>query len=195
MGGFGSGSHNRRWRKKTVVEDCLRLDAARWMREGILWADHYCIGSWRWDYASGKHVSVSYEVDTRDTTSPHVRLCYSWIWTRTQQHDSADYRVQLVTTRPQFGGLRWWFICPLTVNSRPCDRRVGKLYMPPHARYFGCRHCHDLTYTSAQEHDSRVGRLRRNPAALLALMDNLETLSPNQLFLALKASRFDDRRG
>jgi hypothetical protein len=28
---------------------------------------------------------------------------------------------------------------------------VGKLYLPPHARYFGCRHCHELTYTSCQK--------------------------------------------
>jgi hypothetical protein len=28
---------------------------------------------------------------------------------------------------------------------------VGELHLPPHGRYFGCRHCHDLTYTSCQE--------------------------------------------
>ena len=133
MGGQGSGNHYHWWRssKKAVVEDCLRLDAARWMREGILWADHHAFGSWRWDYASGQHFSVTYEVETRDTTSPHVRLRYSWIWTSTQQQESADYRVRLMTTRPQFGGLRWWFICPLVSNGRPCGRRVGKLYLPP----------------------------------------------------------------
>jgi hypothetical protein len=61
-----------------------------------------------------------------------------------------DYRVRLVTTRPRFGGLRWWFVCLLIVNGRPCSRRVGKLYLPPHGRYFGCRHCHDLTYATCQ---------------------------------------------
>jgi hypothetical protein len=28
---------------------------------------------------------------------------------------------------------------------------VGKLYLPPGGRYFGCRHCYNLTYTSCQE--------------------------------------------
>jgi hypothetical protein len=28
---------------------------------------------------------------------------------------------------------------------------VGKLYLPPGAGYYGCRHCHELTYTSCQE--------------------------------------------
>jgi hypothetical protein len=40
---------------------------------------------------------------------------------------------------------------PLVVGGRPCGRRVGKLHLPPHGRYFGCRHCHDLTYASCQE--------------------------------------------
>jgi hypothetical protein len=59
--------------------------------------------------------------------------------------------VLLQRTRPTFGGRRWWFTCPLVVNGVPCGRRVGKLYLPPGAQYFGCRHCHDLTYQSAQE--------------------------------------------
>jgi hypothetical protein len=42
-------------------------------------------------------------------------------------------------------------VCPLRVDGRSCGRRVGKLYLPPAGGYFGCRHCHDLTYTSCQE--------------------------------------------
>ena len=59
--------------------------------------------------------------------------------------------VVLQTTHPHFGGLRWWFTCPLVVNGRPCRRRVGKLYLPPNGLYFGCRHCYDLTCRSCQE--------------------------------------------
>jgi hypothetical protein len=36
-------------------------------------------------------------------------------------------------------------------SDRPCGRRVGKLYLPPGASYFGCRHCYELTYKSCQE--------------------------------------------
>jgi hypothetical protein len=28
---------------------------------------------------------------------------------------------------------------------------VGKLYLPGHARYFGCRRCHELTWWSCQQ--------------------------------------------
>jgi hypothetical protein len=66
---------------------------------------------------------------------------------------------------------------------------VGKLYLPPPARYFGCRHCHDLTYTSCQEHDKRVDAFRRNPELMDALLDNIEGAPPGQLIPALKAMR------
>jgi hypothetical protein len=35
-------------------------------------------------------------------------------------------------------------------NGRECGRRVGKLYLPPRARDFGCRRCHNLIYRSSQ---------------------------------------------
>jgi hypothetical protein len=70
---------------------------------------------------------------------------------------SLDYRtdgkpiqlpIRLQTTRPHLGGVRWWFTCPLGIGSAPCRRRVSKLHL--HRRYFGCRHCHSLTYRSCQ---------------------------------------------
>src|SRR5262245_27712579 len=162
MGGAGSGNHYHWWRhgKKTTVEDCLSIDANRWTREGILKAGVRLSGSWRWTYRSGSGFTVNYEVDTLDSTHPSVRLWYSWVWTSTQQQESADYRVRLTATRPRFGGLRWWLVCPLLVNGLPCGRRVGKLHLPPHARYFGCRHCHELTYTSCRESRSHDGLYR-----------------------------------
>ncbi|MBW3599539.1 MAG: hypothetical protein KY475_19980 [Planctomycetes bacterium] len=39
----------------------------------------------------------------------------------------------------------------LVVRGVACQRRAGKLYLPPGAKYFGCRTCHDLTYRSSQE--------------------------------------------
>jgi hypothetical protein len=190
MGGPGSGAHYYHWwrpSKKEVVEDCQSLDANRWTREGILRANVLATGTWRWTYASGKGFSISYAADTRDSAAPFVRLSYSWGWPSSPEPQSADYRVRLTTTRPRFGGLRWWFVCPLSVGGRPCERRVGKLYLPPSARYFGCRRCHELTYKSCQEHDGRVSALRRNPELLAALLDNPEAASAGQLILALKA--------
>ncbi len=57
-----------------------------------------------------------------------------------------DYKVSLATTPCNFGGKRYWFICPLTINGKYCGRRVGILYKA--GDYFGCRYCYDLTYGS-----------------------------------------------
>ena len=65
--------------------------------------------------------------------------------------EQVSYRVNLTTTKPLYGGLRWWFICPLSIESNLCKQRVGRLYLPPGGKYFGCRQCYGLTYTSCQE--------------------------------------------
>ncbi len=190
MGGRGSGNHFHWWRsgKKTTVEDCLSIDANRWMREGILKEGRAAFGSWKWTYSRGGGFTVHYQAVTTDPESSHVRLSYSFVWTSTGQEESHDYRVGLTATRPRFGGVRWWFLCPLTVNGKACGRRVGKLYLPPRGRYFGCRHCHQLSYSSCQEHDKRVDALLRNPEALGAIMANPRGASTGSLILAIKAT-------
>jgi hypothetical protein len=41
-----------------------------------------------------------------------------------------DDKIFLATSRPRFGGLRWWFVCP------HLNRRVRKLYLPLGGRHF-----------------------------------------------------------
>jgi len=165
MGGYGSS----RWgwhSKKDTVEDSRSLDAARWQREGILAPDHIQAGGWSWtDARTGKRqASIGYEVRTGETDG-RLRLFYTV--TMGGDPQNVDYTVPLVTTRPNYGGLRWWFVCP----GKGCGRRVRKIYMAPRSRYFLCRQCQDLTYTSAQQHDKTRDRFRRmDPEALLALM-------------------------
>lgn len=99
--------------------------------------------------------------------------------------------VQLVTTPCHLSGVRWWFVCPLSRNGVPCGRRVRKLYLC--GKYFGCRHCHNLTYTSSQESDSRVyATLRRDP--MLAHLGCVEGMSPAQLGHTLKALTLQEKR-
>jgi hypothetical protein len=62
-----------------------------------------------------------------------------------------DYKVRLTTTKPNYGGLRWWFLCPLVRPDGGPQRRVVKLYLPSGAKYFGSREGYGLTYTSCQE--------------------------------------------
>jgi len=78
--------------------------------------------------------------------------------------------MHLKGTKPNFGGLRWWFICPLIQAGAPCNRRVKKLYLPPSGEWFGCRSCHKLIYQSAQANDARINKLVKDPIALLRAM-------------------------
>jgi hypothetical protein len=166
MGGSGSGGHYHWWRttKKTAVEDCRYLDANRWMREGLLAANVWHSGSWCWyrDRERREQTSSMMYVVNTQRSPPEVRLIY----TLTTDNFSVDYAVQLTTTRPRFGGLRWWFVCPLLTGGVACNRRVGKLYLPPRSRYYGCRQCYQLTYTSCQE-SHRFDSLYRHMASNL----------------------------
>jgi hypothetical protein len=87
-----------------------------------------------------------YELDTLDPRSADILLSYP-VRVRGGGYEWAYCRPLLEGTAQHFGGVRWWFLCPLA----GCGRRVAKLYLPPGGRYFGCRRCHRLTYTSCQE--------------------------------------------
>jgi hypothetical protein len=49
----------------------------------------------------------------------------------------------------RFGGNRAFFICPGPQNEIDCGRRVAKLFLSH--RYFLCRHCNQLAYSSQFE--------------------------------------------
>ena len=145
MGGYGST----RWtwhNKATPVEDCHKLDVFGF-KDAIRHGRGY-FGAVTWYRGRGSYErktgSISYRVE-RHGDAPAIRLLYSI------GDASFDYPVMLTPTHPYFGGQRWWWVCPLTLNGQPCLRRVGVLYLPPGGRYFGCRHCYRLTYTSCQE--------------------------------------------
>jgi len=147
MGGYGSGF---RGISKTTVEACLSIDATRWQREGIL--RPLCSGydgRWFWlDPDTSKELaSIRYESNCGETGGS-IHLYYT---STCQQYKSRGLQRPPDHKQDALGKLRWWFICPLVVNERPCGRRVRKLYLPGGGRYFGCRHCYNLTYTSCQE--------------------------------------------
>ena len=140
MGGLGSGDWCR-LSKRVTVEGSLSLGVGDF-RGGF---KPYSAGTFTWTRAGTVTGSISYSVN-RDTTPPTVELRYRW-----RDQEDIQLPIRLQTTRPTFGGHRWWFTCPLIVSGVACNRRVGKLYLPPGARYFGCRRCYSLSYESCQE--------------------------------------------
>jgi len=139
------------WSKKKVVEEAFNLDIHQWNRLGKLQPDTVRCGNLVWSYTRGWQAEMGYEVSTVDMKNPFIRLSYSWREEETEEYQPVDYCIPLATTYPPFGGVRWWFRCPLLVGKRPCEKKVTRLYMPRGCHYFGCRHCYRLTYTSCQE--------------------------------------------
>jgi hypothetical protein len=124
MGGWGSGWQGPR---KTTVEESLVLTASALARRKVLIHGARTSGSWGWTYEGEDkpHATIGYEANLIDSEAAWLRLHYQC------RGEPADYRVRLVTTRPTYGGLRWWFICPLERRDGGPPRRVAKLYLPP----------------------------------------------------------------
>lgn len=77
------------------------------------------------------HISSNFIGENR-----YVTLVYTY-----KGQERIDYKVQITTSRPNYGGERYWFVCPR------CGRMVASLYG---SKYFWCRHCHDLAYKTQQ---------------------------------------------
>jgi len=174
--------------KKRRTDDCLALDLARWNRDKLTEPGTLRSGTWVWTYGRPERTArVAYDLDLQDDSAAFLRLKY------TCNERPCDYRIQMVTTRPHFGGVRWWFLCPLRPNGRPCGRRVRGVYLS--GDYFGCRKCHDLTYRSTQEWDGRLAKLAKQPDAisnLLASGDYRDVFSAMNLML--KERERDEQR-
>lgn len=66
----------------------------------------------------------------------------------------AKQEIKLNTTRTGFGGVRYWFDCPV------CKRRVGTLFVHPLNGVLGCRVCLNLDYRSRRYKGMIEGQIR-----------------------------------
>lgn len=145
MGGWGSGRPG--WRP--VVEDGLALDFGFLRRlggsAGTLWwsrgGDRIASIGWRLDLAA-EGLTLNYTVDAG--------------------RRPVEQYIHLITTRPHFGGIRYWMICPVT------RKRCAKLYSYPGHNYFTSREALGLAYRSQRE-DRMDRALRRGQKVLVDL--------------------------
>ena len=176
-----------RWDKKTTVEECKSISTTFLKEHG-----YFCgwqAGGMKWTRGGEENGSIGFVVSVQDWTG-EIRFQYTQTQSYNGEKESLDYPVCLTATPCRYGGKRWWFICPLIKNGYACNRRVLKLYLGG-GKYFGCRHCYNLTYESCQEHDARVDRLAKNPD-LLAQM--LKSGNPMTSLVALKAAFKRDKK-
>ena len=155
MGGSGSGL----WRSmdaKTTVEECKILDCGKLQKDKLIREGVHHSGTLTWTNCRTGEItsSAGFTVNTLDPDTAWLELNYTITWkddARCGEQEQIRERIGLTSTMLAWGKRRWWFRCQLIVNGKLCNRRVGKLYMPPDGKYYGCRHCYDLTYESSQE--------------------------------------------
>jgi len=139
-----------RWEysNRRTVEQCKSISTKFFKDKGYLCSneERSCHGSIFWSH-NGR--SIGFGVSTFKGNE-YINLKYTITDKSTNQKTEIDYNAKLTWTPCNFGGRRWWFICPLVVNGQICSRRVGVLYLAS-GKYFGCRHCYNLTYESCKE--------------------------------------------
>ena len=146
MGGFGSG---RNGGKLTISgTGCLVLGTRALtklnLRPGMK-------GEGKLHYNCDEEAfSVAILIDTTDPTLPFIELAHEG---RDTGATPVKYKIQLTTTQPRFGGVRWFFYCPAR------GFRVSKLYLPRGGRIFASRKYYGLVYQSSR--DDYGSRMRR----------------------------------
>jgi hypothetical protein len=156
VGGFGSGRQDGR----PTVESCRSLNVNRLHAAGCLspgWS-----GGWRWARDGEPLAWISLRAE-----EGRVVLSYRCRFAGGEWQD-VEEAVRIARVPCRFGGGRPYFLCPGMAEVTPCGRRVIKLYGA--GRYFLCRHCHRLAYTSQRAAplegarraaEDRASRLRR----------------------------------
>ena len=124
------------------VESCLTIGTPRGVVQDIS-------GAWFWQRYGWR---ISYHLVVGDNPFLHLRFNHGL---------EVKQAIRLDRTPLNYGGVRWWFICP------GCSRRVAHLHLPSRAYYFRCRHCYNLSYESAQSSRSRSAAFFRRVASNL----------------------------
>lgn len=138
--------------EKFIVEDSKKITIWWLRKKGFINGNTHGTMWWVIDGDESTKSSISFTVDT---DSLNMRFNY----TQTSNDDEVrkmDYSQGLSTTKCNFGGERYWFICRLSKNGRFCGKRVGVLYKPPGQWYWGCRHCHNLNYYSQRLNHNNI---------------------------------------
>jgi len=146
--------------KKDTVEDCRSVSIAFLNKHGYLSPQCCQSGGISWKNCYDEETASMGIAVSMIEGERYARFQYTITDRHSGEKTDYDYKVSLTTTLCNFGGVRYWFICPLSLNGVYCGRRVGKLYLGPGGRYYGCRHCYDLSYESRnRSHSGWVGQV------------------------------------
>jgi len=147
------------YNRKATADESRTLTVFQLKKWGMLSSGRTKVETSWTSSMTGKTTTAIIMVDV--TNEPFVLIVYT-LTDRDGNETEYKTAASLVTTPCNFGGERYWFVCPL------CYSRVGALYLAPGDVYFRCRHCNNLSYRSRNRctmeafgHTSRqIDRLR-----------------------------------
>lgn len=134
MGGWGSG----RYGGRPTANASLRIDLAWMLRTGRAREGSHISGGLSWNCGGEPSGSIGYRALMYPPGEERLELTY----TRGKGDDAEQVQqtVRLCFTVPNYGGKRWWMLCPFR------HIRVGKLYLPPGGDRFASRQAWRLGY-------------------------------------------------
>ncbi len=178
-----------RWsghRKKQTVESCYKLNINDFCK-----MVNFNNGE-KGTFSYGENLKGTFEITApyRLQTEDREILLDALITLRYEINGKDVISPLYVSSSPDcYGYKRYWVLCPAyKKNGRMCLKKSYKLYLPQNAKYFCCRECYNLTYTSVQTRDKRVEELLKNPTKLYSIISQPPNLyNPTEYFLGLKA--------
>jgi hypothetical protein len=117
-----------------------KIDLAWMIRSGRAKPGQWISGGLSWNIGGEPAGSISYSANMEDPLNPTLRLSYSRGSGEHREH--VEQMIRLCFTEPNYGGRRWWMVCPYQ------HLRVAKLYLPGGGDRFASRKAWRLGYNS-----------------------------------------------
>lgn len=137
----------------TVEETPIYLSATELCSAGVFRLPAGTRATASWPRTGPSLGSLRFEIRA-DRQGPHLFIRQQVFSFDGELRKGNGQAIRFTTTRPHFGGERFWLLCE-------CGRRSGCLYLPNGETVFRCRPCYDLTYQATQEHNTRTAKLRK----------------------------------
>lgn len=132
------------WGRATV--EAQKRITTKYLREHNYLTGHTS-GYISWNWGGTETGSCNIETDV-SPGKEYIRFIYTGTDSNGDKKDY-DYKAGLTFIKCNYGGRRWFFVCPY------CKKNAGVLHLGGSG--FACRHCYNLTYNSCNENRRGLG--------------------------------------
>jgi len=160
---------------KTEADGLKKVNIYWLHKHGFLEPNCQCFDGIIWTKPDGTKNDISFETSIIPDNL-YMRFIYTQTDRETGEKKDFDYKIPLITTPCNLGGIRYWFKCCMSRNGNYCGRRVATLYKD--GDYFACRHCNNLTYSCKSQnyrgYFSLLGKLLNQEKRMCDLKDSIK---------------------